>query len=152
MNFSADVGTVSKEIRAYVELLKPRLSLLVAFSCGFGNILATSGSIDWFRLSLILCGGFLLSGASVTINQVIEIKEDGLMNRTMNRPLPTGRVSVTSAVSFALVIMAISLWLLYLSTNPLTVGLSVLSMGLYSFVYTPLKKVGPVAVLSLIHI
>jgi len=147
MNFGAEVGTVSKEIRAYVELLKPRLSLLVAFSCGFGNILATSGSIDWFRLSLILCGGFLLSGASVTINQVIEIKEDGLMNRTRNRPLPTGRVSVTSAVSFALVIMAISLWLLYLSTNPLTVGLSVLSMGLYSFVYTPLKKVGPVAVL-----
>ena len=134
------------KIMSYVELLKPRLSLLVAFSCAFGNILATSGEIDWFRLAMILTGGFLLSGASVTINQVLEIREGSLMSRTMLRPLPTGRVSARSAMVFALFVIVVSLVVLYISTNPLTVLLSALSMVLYSVVYTPLKKVGPVAV------
>lgn len=133
-------------IRAYVELLKPRLSLLVAFSCGFGHLLATSGEVNWGRLTLILIGGFLLSGASVTINQLLEIDEDRVMNRTMSRPLPTGRVSVGSARIYAVVVLVVSLILLFIGTNPLTTALSAISMVLYSFVYTPLKKVGPVAV------
>ncbi|MFM7196212.1 MAG: heme o synthase [Bacteroidota bacterium] len=133
-------------LRAYTELLKPRLSLLVAFSCGFGLLLATRGTVDWGRLILILTGGFLLSGASVTINQLLEIQEDRIMNRTMNRPLPTGRVSVTSARIFSLIVLFVSLILLYVGTNPLTTVLSFISMVLYSFVYTPLKKVGPIAV------
>ena len=138
--------TTASSIRAYVALLKPRLSLLVAFSCGFGFILATPGRVDWVRLLIILTGGFLLSGASVTINQLLEIREDRVMARTMARPLPTARVSVVSARNFAILTFFVSLLLLYYSTNPLTVGLSVLSMVLYSFVYTPLKKVGPIAV------
>jgi len=135
-------------IGAYLELLKPRLSLLVAFSCAFGFILASQNSVDWFRLILVTAGGFLLSGASVTINQVIEQKEDGLMSRTRNRPIPTGKITPTAAVIFACAVMAASILLLILSTNTLTVLLSVVSMVLYSFVYTPLKKVGPVAVFA----
>jgi len=132
--------------KAYWELLKPRLSMLVAFSCAFGFVLSSGSSVDWLRLTMVTIGGFLLSGASVTVNQILEQKEDGLMTRTRNRPLPSGRLNASSAAFFAVVVMASSLVLLAATTNWLTVGLSVLSMILYSFVYTPLKKVGPVAV------
>lgn len=132
--------------KAYVELLKPRLSMLVAFSCAFGYGLATKGQVDWKVLSVLTLAGFLLSGASVTINQVMERRLDALMERTRNRPLPTGRVSVDEAITFAVACMLVSLALLWWVTNPLTTVLSLVSLILYSFLYTPLKRVGPVAV------
>lgn len=132
--------------RACVELLKPRLSLLVAFSCAFGYGLATRGQIDWSILSILTFAGFLLSGASVAINQVIEREYDAMMERTRLRPLPTHRISVPEAVIFAVLCALASLFLLWKFTNPLTVALSVVSMLLYCFVYTPLKRVGPIAV------
>ena len=132
--------------RALVELLKPRLSMLVAFSCAFGYGLATRGSVDWFILSVLTLSGFLLSGASVAVNQIIERDFDKLMDRTKMRPLPTHRVSVSEALIFACLCALISLFLLWKFTNPLTVVLSMVSMALYCFVYTPLKRVGPVAV------
>ncbi len=137
--------TISR-VRAFVELLKVRLSLLVAFSCAFGYILATRGSIHWTTLVMLTLGGFLLSGASVTINQIVERDFDKVMTRTMYRPIPTGRVSVQEAIGFAMVCFVISMIILWTYTNPLTVVLSIVSMILYSFVYTPLKRVGPVAV------
>lgn len=132
--------------RAYTELLKPRLSMLVAFSCAFGYGLATKGQVDWVVLSVLTFAGFLLSGASVTINQVLEKDLDALMERTRHRPLPTGRVSVEEAITFAIACMLASLALLWWVTNPLTTLLSLVSLILYSFAYTPLKRVGPVAV------
>lgn len=132
---------------AFIELLKVRLSLLVAFSCAFGYGLATRGSIDWTVLLMLTLGGFLLSGASVCINQIIEKDLDAVMVRTQNRPLPTERVSSLEATIFAMVCFLLSIILLWLHTNPLTVILAIISMLLYSFVYTPLKRVGPVAVL-----
>jgi len=138
--------TKSEVFRSYLELLKPRLSLLVSFSCAFGFILSSSDSVSWLKLTLITLGGFLLSGASVTINQYLEQKEDSLMNRTKGRPLPTGRISPSSALIFAAIVMTASLVILFIAANPLTTWLSLLSMVLYSFVYTPLKKVGPIAV------
>jgi protoheme IX farnesyltransferase len=131
---------------AYWKLLKPRLSMLVAFSCAFGFLLSTQGMVDWFKLSTITFGGFLLSGASVTINQIIERKEDALMNRTMQRPLPLQLLTVNEASIFAAICLVVSLLLLSWASNFITVMLSALSMVLYSFVYTPLKKVGPIAV------
>jgi len=136
---------VLAKAKAYWELLKFRLSFLVAFSCAFGFILA-SQEINWFTFAMLFLGGFLLSGASGIINQIIEKDFDILMGRTMNRPLPTQRVSVNEAIVVAAVCTAASVSLLWLFTNPLTTGLSVLSMILYGFVYTPLKRVGPVAV------
>lgn len=132
--------------RALVELLKVRLSLLVAFSCGFGYSLAARGSVDWTVLVMLTFGGFLLSGASVCINQIMEKDLDAVMDRTRHRPLPTGRISSREATFFALVCLLISLAILWIFTNPLTVMLSIVSMLLYSFIYTPLKRVGPIAV------
>ncbi len=131
--------------KAYWELLKFRLSLLVAFSCAFGFTLA-SPVIDWKALSMLFIGGFLLSGSSIAINQVIERDLDKLMTRTMNRPLPTGRLSVQEALIFSALCFVLSIGILMQYTNLVTVGLSVISMILYSFVYTPLKRVGSIAV------
>jgi protoheme IX farnesyltransferase len=133
------------KLTAYAELLKARLSLLVAFSCAFGFVLA-SAEISWSKLIMVFIGGFLLSGASIVINQILEKDYDKLMTRTMHRPLPTGRVSADEAWFFAIFVLIVSLFILFISTNLLTVTLSVLSMVLYSFVYTPLKRVGSVAV------
>ncbi len=137
---------VIAKIRALIELLKVRLSLLIAFSCAFGYALATRGSVQWEVLLMLTLGGFLMSGASSSINQILEKDYDKLMGRTMNRPLPSGRVTVNEATWFSLVVLALSLIILWIYTNPLTLILSVVSMILYSFVYTPLKRVGPVAV------
>ncbi|MCX8491545.1 MAG: heme o synthase [Cyclobacteriaceae bacterium] len=132
--------------RAYFELLKPRLSMLVAFSCAFGYGLATKGAVDWVTLVMLYLGGFLLSGTSSCINQIIERDLDKIMNRTMSRPLPTGRLTVAEATFFAVACFVFSIVILWIYTNPLTVLLSTISMVLYSFVYTPLKRVGPIAV------
>ncbi len=120
--------------------------MLIAWSCAFGYGLATRGSIDWFIITILSIAGFLLSGASGAINQVLEKDFDVLMNRTKSRPLPTNRITVNEALIFAALCALSSILLLSLFTNWLTVTLSIVSMILYCFVYTPLKRVGPVAV------
>lgn len=139
------IARMATKTQAYWELLKPRLSFLVAFSCAFGFVLA-SPTIHWNTLIIFFIGGFLLSGASVTINQIIERDLDKLMTRTQNRPLPTGRVTVQEAAVFAGICFVISIAILLRVTNGLTTILSIVSMGLYCFVYTPIKRVGSIAV------
>jgi len=133
------------KVRSYWEMLKPRLSGLVAFSCAFGFVLA-SPVINWFQLAVVYIGGFLVSGASVIINQILEKDLDKLMTRTQNRPLPTGKISIQEAIYLAVISFGTGIALLLSYTNILTVSLSILSMLLYSFVYTPLKQVGSIAV------
>lgn len=145
LDSSFGVPFVLARVKAYRELLKFRLSFLVAFSCAFGYMLATP-VINWFGLIMLFLGGFLLSGASGTINQILEKDLDKLMNRTKSRPLPTNAISVGEAIGFAVVCLIISLIILYSYTNLLTTVLSVVSMILYCFVYTPLKRVGSIAV------
>ena len=122
-----------------------RLSLLVAFSSGFGYTLGAT-NFNWGIFAMLFIGGFLVSGASITINQIIEKDLDKLMTRTEGRPLPTNRLSVSQAKIFAIIIALLGFTLIALSTNWLTLSLSALSMVLYCFVYTPLKRVGPIAV------
>jgi heme o synthase len=136
---------VLAKAKAYWELLKFRLSFLVAFSCAFGYVLAAK-SIDWSVLPMLFLGGFLLSGASVIVNQIIEKDLDKVMTRTMSRPLPTHRLTVQEAITFCVICFVTGTAILLSYTNNLTTSLSVLSMVLYSFVYTPLKRVGPIAV------
>ena len=133
-------------LRSYLEMLKPRLSFLVSFSSVFGYLLGSSGTINWTSLLMLGFGGFLISGASVTINQILEKDLDALMSRTKNRPLPTERISVSEAVVLAVVSGLAGIVLLMQYTNLLTVILSIASLLIYSFIYTPLKRVGPVAV------
>jgi len=134
------------KLKSYYELLKVRLSFLVAFSSGFGYILGSHGIINWGAFIAFCVGGFLVSGGAITINQILEVEYDKVMKRTMGRPLPTGRVGKTEAAIYAVLLLIVGFSLLFAFTNTLTLLISILSMMLYSFVYTPLKRVGPIAV------
>ena len=138
--------TYTQKLKAYYALMKPRLSFLVTFSSGFGYILAANGQIDWLSFAAFCLGGFLISGASVTINQIKEIEFDKIMKRTAERPLPTNRINVREANFFTLFTLISGLAIMYVYTNPLAVMISLVSTILYSYVYTPLKRVGPIAV------
>ncbi len=133
--------------KAYFALLKFRLSLLVAFSAGFGYVLAAK-NFDTITLLMLSIGGFFMSGTSVAVNQILEKEDDEKMDRTKHRPLPTKKLSRKEAIIFAILIGFGSLFLLLVYTNLLTVLLSLFSMLLYTCVYTPLKRIGPIAVLA----
>ena len=134
------------KLKSYYELVKVRLSFLVAFSSGFGYILGSHGAVNWGNFIAFCIGGFLVSGGAITINQIIEVEYDKVMKRTMARPLPTQRVSRIEATVYAIILLLIGFILIYLNTNILTLLISALSVLMYSFVYTPLKRVGPIAV------
>lgn len=142
---SAEVESVGK-LKLIFQLLKFRLSFLVAFSASFGYLLATKGQPNYTVLLALSVGGFLISGASIIINQIIEKDLDKLMKRTATRPLPTERMSVQEAVFYGIVVGAIGFALLAIFTNLLTGILALISMLLYGLVYTPLKRVGVIAV------
>jgi len=146
LNSASTAVFVWNRIKAYGELLKPRLSFLVAFSSAFGYLLGMQGTFSAWPFAMLCLGGFLISGASVTINQIIERDLDALMKRTHKRPLPSKRITVKEAAWVALVTAFVGVVLLIEFTNPLTVVLSLASLILYSFVYTPLKRRGPIAV------
>jgi protoheme IX farnesyltransferase len=133
--------------RVYYELIKFRLSALVTFSAVFGFILGDSGVVfSWGKFFALMIGGFLISGASGAANEIWERDYDKLMKRTQNRPLPLNQISLKEAYWFTSLIAVFGISILWIFTNPLTTLLGVLSMILYVFVYTPLKRVGPIAV------
>lgn len=131
--------------RAYFQLLKFRLSFTVAFSSALGYLLGAH-TISWSKTLLVLLGGLLVTGSANIINQVFEKDLDKLMHRTESRPLPTGRVSPNEAWAFCVLLGVGGLALLAYCFNPLTAALSLLSLILYGFIYTPLKTVSPVCV------
>lgn len=137
--------TISKA-KAYWLLLKPRLSFLVAFSASFGYIFGKKPPFDWLSFLALTLGGFLVSGASVTINQILEKDLDKIMTRTQNRPLPLGALQIGEAIRFTIFTLLVGITLLATFTNTLTALLSLLSVFLYGFVYTPLKRKGSFAV------
>jgi heme o synthase len=136
----------SDRLKAFFQLLKFRLSMTVVFSSCFGYCL----SPIVLRIQDILWFGFaslcVTSGANI-INQIIEKESDKLMTRTQNRPLPSGRVSVNEAIWFSLICSVIGISILVIEFNVSAALLAFLSLILYGFVYTPLKKHGPLAVL-----
>ncbi|NVJ85890.1 MAG: protoheme IX farnesyltransferase [Algoriphagus sp.] len=134
-------------VKAYAELIKVRLSALVTFSAVFGYILGDSSpNFGWSGFLGLALGGFLISGASGAANEIMERDLDKLMKRTQNRPLPLQIISVKEATWFTILVAFLGITLLWIFTNPLTTWLGVLSMILYVFAYTPLKRVGPIAV------
>ena len=132
-------------IRLFLELIKFRLSFLVTFSAVFGFLLS-SNYINYFSLFILIISGFFITGSSVINNQIIEKNSDKLMNRTKNRPLPTNKISSINALFISLALSISGLILMVLFLNKLTALLSFFSLIIYTFLYTPLKKVGPIAV------
>jgi protoheme IX farnesyltransferase len=126
------------------QLTKVGLSLSVVFSSVAGYLLAVQ-TINYTTLTLLAVGGFLMVGASNAFNQVIEKDTDALMKRTQNRPLPTGRMSVTVALIIAILFAICGISILY-SINAKTALFGAISIFLYTSVYTPLKPITPLTV------
>lgn len=139
-------GSISlgAKLKAVTELTKARLNLSVVYSAMAGYLLGAN-AISGLTMLYLGIGGFLVVGAANGFNQIIERDRDLLMKRTMNRPLPTGRLSVLEAMIACTVMAFVGLYLLFL-INPLTVGFGAFALFMYVLVYTPLKAVGPVAV------
>ncbi|MCP9768811.1 protoheme IX farnesyltransferase [Lacihabitans sp. LS3-19] len=135
----------SEKLRAYFDLTKFRLSITVVFSSCFGFTLA-SNDVNYFHLFLFGIAAFSITAAANIINQIKEIELDKLMSRTENRPLPSGRLSVSEAIYFGTSLGLFGIGLIAILFNIPAAALSLLSLILYGFVYTPLKRVGPIAV------
>ncbi|MDP5062614.1 MAG: heme o synthase [Maribacter sp.] len=128
----------------FKEITKARLAISVVFSSIAGYFLGAY-EIQWFQVFLLAFGGYCMVGASNAYNQVIEKDLDALMKRTKNRPIPTGRMSVNTAMVLAIVLTLIGIFSLYL-LNPKTAMFGAISIFLYTSVYTPLKTITPLAV------
>lgn len=136
---------IMENIKIFFELTKFRLSLLVSLSSVFG-FLISSNSVDMIDIFILLIGGYLVSSSSVINNQIIEKDLDKLMERTKKRPIPTDRVSINKSIIISVTSMIIGLFLISFYLNNFAALLSFISLILYSFVYTPMKKIGPIAV------
>jgi protoheme IX farnesyltransferase len=131
----------------FKEITKAGLAISVLFSSIAGYLLGFSNEFpfSWATLIMLIIGGYCMVGASNAFNQVIEKDLDALMDRTKNRPVPAGRMSVNSALTIASILTLIGLVLLYI-INPKTAMFGAISIFLYTCVYTPLKTKTPLAV------
>ncbi len=145
MNLIVSENIFAQKFRAYFDLTKFRLSSTVVFSSAIGFTLA-SDKIVWSKLLLFSIAAFATTVAANIINQIIERNLDKLMTRTENRPLPSGRLSVKEAAVFGWIMASIAVYILFYEFNYKAGLLALLSMFLYGFVYTPLKRVGVIAV------
>lgn len=140
-----DLAIVKDKIKDYLLFTKFRLSFTVVLSAVLGYLFVADADWNWYQLSLIILGGIFLTSASIGSNQIWERNFDQQMNRTKNRPLPNGRMSVSEAYVAVTIFLIIGLGLLYL-LNLKTFLLGVLSYVSYVFMYTPMKRVSPWAV------
>jgi len=131
-------------ISDFKQLTKVGLSLSVVFSAVAGYLLGADVVNVWIVIQLAI-GGYLMVGASNAFNQVIEKDTDALMERTMNRPLPTGRMKVSTALVIAITFTILGIGLLY-TINEKSALFGAISIFLYTSAYTPLKSVSPLAV------
>jgi protoheme IX farnesyltransferase len=131
-------------ISDFKEITKMRLSLSVVFSSLAGYLLGVE-TVNGYILLLLAFGGYFMVGASNAFNQIIEKDLDALMERTKNRPIPAGRMSVNSAFILATVFTILGITILYI-INPQTAMFGAISIFLYTSAYTPLKTKTPLSV------
>ncbi|CAN6720125.1 unnamed protein product [Malus baccata var. baccata] len=130
--------------RCYWELSKARLSMLVVATSGTGFVLGSGHAIDFAGLCCTCAGTMMVAASANSLNQVFEKQNDAKMNRTKNRPLPSGRITIPHAVTWASAAGLAGTALLASKANMLAAGLGASNLILYAFVYTPLKQIHPV--------
>jgi protoheme IX farnesyltransferase len=140
-------SALSLKLKDYYLLTKFTLSFTVVFSSVVCYLLVPSVEFEFISVLLLFVGGMLVTGAANAINQVTEKDTDALMNRTSSRPVASGRMSVDEASSFAVIAAISGTFLIGLYFNWTAAGISLFSLFLYGFIYTPLKKVHSIAVL-----
>lgn len=138
------------KLKDYVQLTKPSLNIMVVFSSVVSFMLTPSFenyTEKWKWILLLFAGGYLVTGGANAINMAVEKDTDALMSRTRNRPVAAGRLSLTEAWAFAVVTGLAGVFILGNFFNWTAGGVAALSLFLYAFIYTPLKKVSSIAVL-----
>jgi heme o synthase len=139
---------VMGKIDDYKQLIKFTLSFTVVFSSVMAYMLAPNVvEYDFVSILLLLLGGLLVTGSANAINQITEKDTDAVMKRTGSRPVASGRMSVQEATAFAFIAAIVGSLILWLYFSWYAAGLALLSLFIYGFVYTPLKKVNSIAVL-----
>ena len=144
MSTSATSTIKHSAISDFKEITKMGLALSVVFSSLAGYLLGVD-VVDFKTLALLAFGGYFMVGASNAFNQIIEKDLDALMDRTKNRPIPGGRMSVNKAFAIATIFTILGIVILYI-INPKTAMFGAISIFLYTCVYTPLKTKTPLAV------
>lgn len=136
----------------FSKLIKFRLTFLVVFSASVTFLIGCQVPIDgvvpginWTNWLILIAGGFLVTSAANCFNEVIEVDLDKLMTRTKDRPMPAGHMTTGQGLVSGLVMGLLGTWLLG-KLNIETGLLSVFSIFLYAFAYTPLKRKSPIAV------
>lgn len=124
----------------YLTLIRPRIATLVLVTVAVGAFLARGGLPSLWLLFHAVLGTALVASGSSALNQLLEHDTDALMERTRNRPLPTGRLSRAHVLGFGLAISVLGTVELLLGTNALATEVAVLSHLLYVLAYTPLKR------------
>lgn len=144
-----DISTViSAKYADYASLVKMRLSSLVVFTAAISYLYADKGVevMDWSKFISLIIGGFLVTGSANGFNQILERNLDKFMRRTQDRPLPSGRMTVTEALIASLIMGISGILLLGYQVNYLTAFFGIFSLLSYAFIYTPLKQVSRLAV------
>ena len=128
-------------------ITKAGLAVSVVFSSIAGFLLGVTdlASLSGVVLLKLIIGGYCMVGASNAFNQVIEKDLDALMDRTKNRPIPSGRMESNIALIIAVVLTILGIVLLY-TINPKSAMFGAISIFLYTSVYTPLKTVTSLSV------
>lgn len=137
----------------FSKLIKFRLTFLVVFSASVTFLIGSKIQIDrgiveginWGNWLILIVGGFLVTGAANCFNEIIEKDLDKLMTRTKDRPMPAGRMTTGQGLVLGLIMGILGTWLLG-KLNLETGLISVFSILLYAFAYTPLKQQSPIAV------
>ncbi len=136
------------KIKDYLQLVKLSLSIMVVFSSVISYLLAPKVvEYDWVMIGLLFVAGMLVTGSANAINQVVEKDTDAQMKRTGNRPIAAGRMSAQEGWAFAVITGVLGVFMLGYFFNVIAATVAAFSLFLYAFIYTPLKKVGSIAVL-----
>jgi len=129
-----------RRIATYLELTKPRLTLLAVMTTLVGFLLAADGGLAVTRLVLTLLGTLSVVAGAQALNQYLEREADAKMARTNTRPLPARRLRPEQALTCGVLLAVVGLVSLAVGVNLLTSVLESLALSLYLFVYTPLKS------------
>jgi protoheme IX farnesyltransferase len=131
-------------MKDYLELTKPRITLLILVCTAVGYWFGCGASFHWAILAHALLGTALLASGTSALNQWYEVDSDAKMRRTRGRPLPAGRIKRTHGLAFGLLLSAAGFTDLWSGTNRLAAALGLFTLLSYLLVYTPLKQRSPV--------
>jgi heme o synthase len=137
---TAEAVVTTFSLSDYIQLTKPRITFMVIVTTFIGFILGSAGPIDYLLLLHTIFGTALVAAGASTLNMVLEWDVDARMRRTENRPIPAGRITVLQALSFGSILSGAGLIYLLVLVNPLTSVLAAITIALYLFAYTPLKR------------